>query len=212
MSDVRFVQTIWTLTYGTHTATAQQWVRESAETDKESVARAFLRRRLGDVERGAPIAPRADRVRFDEAAADLLTEYRVNGRKSIDWVERRLRLHLTPYFGGRRMATITTPDIRNYIGKRQSESIRTRKATEEQPELRRPVSVGEINRELAILKRMFVLAMQAGTGHKTRAVFDRYDIVNEQDLRESVAKLNTMIGTKTGGNRRGVVRNLRRSR
>jgi integrase len=37
-------------------------------------------------------------------------------------------------------------------------------------------------------------AMQL-TGHKTRAVFDNYDIVNEEDLRTAVRKL---AGTKQG--------------
>jgi integrase len=40
-------------------------------------------------------------------------------------------------------------------------------------------------------------AMQL-TGHKTRSVFDRYDIVDETDLRAAAAKLNTLMGTLSG--------------
>ena len=40
-------------------------------------------------------------------------------------------------------------------------------------------------------------AMQL-TGHKTRSVFDRYDIVDETDLRAAATKLNTLMGTLSG--------------
>ena len=40
-------------------------------------------------------------------------------------------------------------------------------------------------------------AMQL-TGHKTRAVFDRYDIVDESDLRVAASRLNTLMGTLSG--------------
>ena len=120
-------------------------IRESTGTTKETVARRMLRLREGDVERGIPVTPKLGRLTFEEAAADIQTEYQVNGRRSIGELERRLRLHLTPVFGARRMAAITTADVRTFIRGRQEHRA----------------SNAEINRELAVLKRMFSLAVQA---------------------------------------------------
>jgi len=38
------------------------------------------------------------------------------------------------------------------------------------------------------------------TGHKTRSLFDRYDITSEEDLAEASRKLQTLAGTISGTN------------
>ena len=103
------------------------------------------------------------RLRFEEAAADVVNGYKTNGKGSIDEVERRIAKHLAPFFGGRRMAAITTADVRTYVVQRQAETEQVRKAhdivrkdgtVKRVPEQRRTiagVSNAEINRELTIL-------------------------------------------------------------
>jgi integrase len=54
--------------------------------------------------------------------------------------------HLTPFFGHRRLMTITTADVRAFTARRQAAGA----------------SNATINRDLILLKRMCVLAMQAG--------------------------------------------------
>src|SRR5262249_36499732 len=80
--------------------------RETSGSTKESDARRLLRLREGDVERGVAVTPRVGRISVDEAAADLVNDYRVNNKRSRPHLELRLRLHLLPYFGGRRLASI----------------------------------------------------------------------------------------------------------
>jgi integrase len=145
-------------------------IRESTGTVKPQVAARMLRTREGDVEHGIPIMPKLDRVTFDDAAADVINDFKANGKRSLRVADRRIRLHLTPYFGGRRLAGITAPDVRAFVAKRQADAIVVRQARRvtqddgtivEVPEVTKPVSAGEINRELQLLKRIFNLAMQS---------------------------------------------------
>lgn len=118
---------------------------ESSGSDKKNVARDLLRDREGDIARGVPVSARMSRYRFDEAAKDIVAEYRVNRRKSIAELERRIKLHLTPWFGGRKMMDIDADDARAFAKHR----------------IEQGASPAEINRELAAVKRMFSLAVQA---------------------------------------------------
>jgi hypothetical protein len=134
--------------------------------------------RAGDVEHGIPIVPRIGRITFDDAAKDLFNDYTVNGKKSHDHVKRRIDLALEPVFGGRRMISITTADIRAYTRTRLARRCSTCAWLAEDavdalakvcPECGKPTRPGAapatINRELAALKRMFTLAVQAGKLH-----------------------------------------------
>lgn len=120
-------------------------LEESARSGDREVARRLLKMREGDIAKGVPVSPANTRLTFDDAAEDLAREYRQNGRRSIDSLERRFKLHLTPYFGGRRLASLTTADVRAYVERRQLDGAAN----------------ATVNRELAALKRLFSLARRA---------------------------------------------------
>jgi integrase len=147
---------------------------ESSGSEKKQAAIDLLRIREGDITKGVPVSAKIGRLRFEEAAADVVNDYRANGKRSLRVVERRITKHLTPFFGGRKMSSITTADVRAYVASRQTETTITHKAytitrkdgSPLEVPARERVSEGasnaEINRELAILKRIFNLAVQAG--------------------------------------------------
>jgi integrase len=144
---------------------------ESSRSADYNTAKTMLAEREGKLAAGVPVTSAIGRLKFRDAAADLETDFRVNGRKSLDEVERRLRLHLLPYFGRLRMVEIDTAVVRRYVAKRQTDTIVIHKARtihhrdgrrEVLPEQTKPVSNAEINRELQILKRCFNLAIEDG--------------------------------------------------
>jgi len=140
---------------------------ESSESTRKGDAERLLAQRLGDKARGVVVAPGVGRITFEEAAQAVLDDFRANGKRSIDVVERRIEKHLAPAFGGRRMAGISVAHVAAYTAKRKGDVVVVRKARKEEdgtdvPAVTRPVSNGEVNRELQVLKRMFNLAVQQG--------------------------------------------------
>jgi len=81
-------------------------------------------------------------VRIADLAPTILRDYRNQHRKSVAWVERRLNLHILPFFGSLAADKVGTDDFNNYIDKRKAEKAEN----------------ASINRELAVLKRMYHLA------------------------------------------------------
>ena len=118
----------------------------SAGSPNKKVAQDLLRAREGDVVNGLPVTAVIGTVRFDEAAEDLLTDYRTNGRRSLRTLTLRVTKHLTPFFGGRPMTAIGTALVRHFVARRQAAGA----------------SNATINRDVMALKRMFTLAVQAG--------------------------------------------------
>jgi len=82
-------------------------------------------------------------VKFDELAKDFLTDYRVNGRKSLERAEISVK-HLEGKFKGVRVVDITTAGIKTYVEERMKDEV----------------APATINRELAALKRMLKLGAQ----------------------------------------------------
>jgi integrase len=126
-------------------------IRESTGTEKETEARRFLKAKEGRAATGQPILPRADRVRYEEAEADLLTFYETTGKRDLQEVRYRLA-HVRAFFAGRRLVSIGPADATAYAEQRRSEPHAKGKLP----------SNGTTNRELALLVRLLGLAYENG--------------------------------------------------
>jgi integrase len=133
--------TVWWLKY----SRCGRSYRESTHSSDKRKAEKMLKVRLAEITSGTFVGPQAERVRIQELAEDLLREYRINGRKSIDDVTARWNLHLKPFFGVLRAMDVSSELIARYVDSRQRQEAKN----------------ATINRELAALKRMYHLGMRS---------------------------------------------------
>lgn len=116
---------------------------ESTHSDKKEVAKKLLSKREEEIAKGELPGIYLDRVTFDDLGKDLITDYRVNKRKSLDRAGLAVK-HLGVMFGGARVVDITTASVKAYIERRMQAGMAN----------------ASINRELAALKRMFHLGVR----------------------------------------------------
>jgi len=134
---------VWWIRYG-HRG---RKYRESSKSPDRAVALALLKQRLGDLNQGRVSGPAEERVTFEELAADYLQERAVRGAagKALKWSRARVN-NLGTVFAGMRAVDITAARIRDFAAARLEEGK----------------AAGTVNRDLGVLRRMFILAVQAG--------------------------------------------------
>lgn len=118
--------------------------RESSKSEKITEAQRLLKKREGEIAEGKLPGIYFDKVSFDDLSKDLVTDYTVNGRDTLKRVQWSIDC-LKKSFQGMRATDITTDRIKAHIEKRMKEGL----------------SNASINRELAVLKRMFSLGVQS---------------------------------------------------
>jgi integrase len=127
---------------GTTGTTDREEARDELERQKE--------RREQEVTGGGLAGPDPAKLVFEDLAAMLLRDYRVNGRKSVERAEASIK-RLAEFFGGQKVRAITRPRLDAYVCER----------LEARP--KKPAAKpATIQKELAALRRMFSLAVDGG--------------------------------------------------
>jgi integrase len=134
-----YIEKVWWIKYSDH----GKPIAESSGYTSRADAKRLLKNREGEIASGKRPGVFFDKVSLNSLLDDFLTDFRVNGKKSMDRAERSVG-KLKEFFGNRRAPEITTDLIRRYIEKRQKDEA----------------AAATINLELAAMKRSFNLGNQ----------------------------------------------------
>jgi integrase len=170
-------------------------LRESTKTTNYDDAVAFLADRMADVTKGKTPNIKLNRVKFSDLSEDFLSDYRINGRKSLKRAEISIA-HIKAFFGNMLVIELDSSKVMKYIEHRMGADI----------------SNGTINRELAALKRMLNLGAQCTPPKVDRVphipmlklnnvrqgFFEHGEFVAVRDALPSYLKGMVTFGYKTG--------------
>jgi integrase len=127
---------IWYIQYYNH----GRKVSESSHFTDRQQAEDLLKERMGDIAAGRDVSP--NKATVADLCALVLADYRLRKRRDLKTVEWRYNAHLKPALGSVQAARLKNAQIRAYIEERRASSA----------------SDATINRELAIVRRAFMLA------------------------------------------------------
>lgn len=121
--------------------------RESTHTDAYNEAQKYLKRRIAEVATGKFHGTKVDRTLVSDLLSDVIADYELKDRHSIDKMARPLiQNHLTPYFGRMRASSVKVLAIKAYMVERKKAGT----------------ALASLNRELSLLRRAFKLGVVNG--------------------------------------------------
>jgi integrase len=136
---------VWWIAYFHRQEEIRESVVKAGRDNTKTAARELLKERQKTTNTPAFVGPAAERITVDELAELVLTDYRLNGKRSVGDVARHVA-HLKATFGGGRAVALTSDRIATYAETRLADGY----------------ARASVNRELAVIRRMFALAIQAG--------------------------------------------------
>jgi integrase len=116
-------------------------IREATGLSNYQAARQKLNQRLHQVATRTLVEPHIERTRVEDLAEPFFRDQRTN-KRSTSHSQRRWNKHLKPFFEFTRAADVGTDKLAEYLDKRMNEGAKN----------------ATINREIAVLRRMFRLA------------------------------------------------------